>query len=78
MDEAGVDLSDFVMLDIPTRYELMLDCLVKGHFNNKGYIERDMDKGIRVHWFKHVWQTHIPSKIMIFVWKLLHNRLPIK
>lgn len=30
-----------------------------------------------VHWYKHVWNSWLPPKIAICMWKLLHNALPV-
>lgn len=60
----------------------MLDTLVwkgstTGSFNSGVFWQATRTKFPLVQWHKHTWNTWLPPKISVFMWKLLHNAIPV-
>lgn len=63
-------------IELSVPYDQMVDTLVweptiNGVVTVKGAYNHYKDKGIKVSWFKMIWQRCIPPKINIFLWKII-------
>ncbi|KAL3614590.1 hypothetical protein CASFOL_041676 [Castilleja foliolosa] len=48
-----------------------------GKFTTRNYIEGQKTHGIQVPWADKVWNKNLPSKVVTFLWKLMHKAIPV-